>query len=174
LEGASLDVTPNDWSELREESRFKKKLATFLTVAAAGWVVVMGTLFGGPIVYDQLTEHQKTICKRHSKAHKEVKEMRDKVKLVQQYSDHARGTLEMLKAVSDRMPEGVTLTSFNYRRGEKLSISGEADQPTVVYDFKNAVTEVPLFESVGLTGPSANKGKHKFDIDAKFKGVTRK
>ena len=144
LEGASLDVTPADWSELREESRFKKNLATFLAAAAAGWVVVMGTLFGGPIVYDQLAEHQKTICKRHSKAYKEVKEMRDKVKLVQQYSDHARGTLEMLKAVSDRMPEGVTLTSFNYRRGEKLSVSGEADQPTVVYDFKNALTEAEI------------------------------
>ena len=66
------------------------------------------------------------------------------MKLVQQYSDHARGTLEMLKAVSDRMPEGVTLTSFNYRRGEKLSISGEADQPTVVYDFKNALAEAEI------------------------------
>ena len=144
LEGATLDVTPNDWSDLREEARFKKKLTTFLAVAAAGWVVVMGTLFGGPMVYDQLTQHQKAICKRHAKAYKAVKEMRDKVKLVQQYSDHARGTLEMLKAVSDRMPEGITLTSFNYRRGEKLSLSGEADQPTVVYDFKNALTEAEI------------------------------
>lgn len=189
LEGASLDVTPADWSELREESRFKKKLATFLAAAAAGWVVVMGTLFGGPIVYDQLAEHQKTICKRHSKAYKEVKEMRDKVKLVQQYSDHARGTLEMLKAVSDRMPEGVTLTSFNYRRGEKLSISGEANQPTVVYDFKNALTEaeiVPaeaeeggekeaeaekLFAEVTLTGPSKSRNLHKFSIECLFESA---
>ena len=189
LEGATLDVTPADWSELREESRFKKKLTMFLAVAAAGWVVVMGTLFGGPVVYDQLTERQKTICKRHSKAYREVKEMRDKVKLVQQYSDHARGTLEMLKAVSDRMPEGVTLTSFNYRRGEKLSIGGEADQPTVVYDFKNALTEAEiilveaeegsdkeaetekLFAEVTLTGPSKSRNSHKFSIECLFESV---
>ena len=189
LEGATLDVTPADWSELREESRFKKKLTTFLAVAAAGWVVVMGTLFGGPIVYDQLTEHQKTICKRHSKAYKAVREMRDKVKLVQQYSDHARGTLEMLKAVSDRMPSGITLTSFNYRRGEKLSISGEADQPTVVYDFKNALTEAEiilsesgegenkevetekLFAEVTLTGPSKSRNTHKFSIECLFESA---
>ena len=189
LEGATLDVTPADWSELREESRFKKKLTMFLAVAAAGWVVAMGTLFGGPVVYDQLTERQKTICKRHSKAYREVKEMRDKVKLVQQYSDHARGTLEMLKAVSDRMPEGVTLTSFNYRRGEKLSIGGEADQPTVVYDFKNALTEAEiilveaeegsgkevetekLFAEVTLTGPSKSRNSHKFSIECLFESV---
>ena len=191
LEGASLDVTPAEWTEFREEARFKRKLAMFLSIAAAGWALVMGTLFGGPVVYDQLTERQKTICKRHAKAHKEVKDMRDKVKLVQQYSDHARGTLEMLKAVSDRMPEGVTLTSFNYKRGEKLSIVGEAVQPTVVYDFKNALTEATivlvdseaedggeasedgekLFAEVTLTGPSKSRNVHKFSIECLFESA---
>ena len=195
LEGASLDVTPADWSELREEARFKSKLVMFLSIAAAGWALVMGVLFGGPVVYDQLAERQKTICKRHAKAHREVKEMRDKVKLVQQYSDHARGTLEMLKAVSDRMPEGVTLTSFNYKRGEKLSITGEAQQPTVVYDFKNALTDAAmvevkgnsegegddvgegdgegekLFAVVTLTGPSKSRNVHKFSIECLFESA---
>lgn len=149
IEGASLDVTPADWAELRDESRFKKKLTLMLSIAAAGWVLVMGVLFGGPIVYDQLTERQKTICKRHSQAYREVKDMRDKVKLVQQYSDHARGTLEMLKAVSDRMPEGVTLTSFSYKKGEKLSIIGEAELPTAVYNFKNALVNASVVEDAG-------------------------
>ena len=147
LEGASLDVTPADWTELREESRFKKRLSMMLSIAAVGWALVMGVLFGGPFVYDQLTERQKSICKLHAKAYKEVKDMRDKVELVRQYSDHARGTLEMLKAVSDRMPEGVTLTSFNYKKGEKLSIIGEADLPTAVYNFKNALVNASVVEA---------------------------
>ncbi len=188
-EGATLDVTPSDWGELREEARFRKKLTAFLTVAAAGWALVMAVLFGGPIVYGQLAERQKMICRRHAKAFREVKEMRDKVKLVQQYSDHARGTLEMLKAVSDRMPEGVTLTSFNYKRGEKLSLVGEADQPTVVYDFKNALTEAAmvaegaeseggeesdverLFAEVALTGPSKSRNGHRFSIECLFESA---
>ena len=183
-EGAALDVTPLDWSELREETRFKRKLTVFFSVAAAGWAIAMAVLFGGPVVYDQLTERQKTICKRHAKPFKEVKDMRDKVRLVQQYSDHARGTLEMLKAVSDRMPEGVTLTSFNYRRGEKLSLVGEADQPTAVYNFKNALAGASivsgesesddaaegekLFAEVALTGPSKSRNGHKFTIECLF------
>jgi hypothetical protein len=85
----------------------------------------------------------------------------------------------MLKAVSDRMPAGVTLTSFNYRRGDKLAISGEAQQPTDVYEFKNALavaeTEAgedseteKLFENVNLTGPSLSRGMHKFSIEINF------
>ena len=173
-EGSSLDVTPADWTELRMEARFKKKLIAFLLAAAAGWVLLMGVLFGVPFVYGQMTERQKTLSKRHARAYGEVKEMRDKVKLVQQYSDHARGSLEMLKAVSDRMPEGITLTSFTYRRGERLSIAGEAQQPTDVYAFKNALTEAAteddekLFTEVMLQGPSQSRGVHKFTIEGSF------
>ena len=190
VEGASLDVTPADWAELREESRFNRKLKAFLSVAAAGWVLAMGTLFGGPMVYDRLTERQKTICRRHLGSYKEVKDMQDKVELVKQYSDHARGTLEMLKAVSDRMPEGVTLTSFNYRRGEKLSLVGETTQPTFAYDFKNALTdavmvseeakpeddgessrnEEKLFATVTLSDLKQGRNGHRFSIECLFDG----
>ena len=200
LEGASLDVTPADWTELREESRFRRKLSMTLSIAAAGWALVMGVLFGGPAVYDRLAERQKAVCKRHARAYREVKDMRDKVKLVRQYSDHARGTLEMLKAVSDRMPEGVTLTGFSYKKGEKLSIVGEADQPTAVYDFKNALANASivvaeaeggeegvsgaaesgesgtqeggkLFAEVALTGPSKSRNVHRFSIECLFDSV---
>ena len=173
-EGATLDVTPQDWVELRTEARFTKKLMVFLAAAAAGWLLLMGVLFGVPFVYGQMTERQKGMSKRHATAYREVKEMRDKVKLVQQYSDHARGALEMLKAVSDRMPEGITLTSYSYRRGERLSIVGEAQQPTDVYEFKNALTEAAteddekLFADVTLTGPSQSRGVHKFTIEGSF------
>ena len=176
-EGATLDVTPADWAELRTEARFTRKLVAFLAVAAAGWLLLMGVLFGVPFAYGQMTERQKTLSKRHAAAYRDVKEMRDKVKLVQQYSDHARGSLEMLKAVSDRLPEGITLTSFSYKRGERLSIVGEAARPTDVYAFKNALTEAEtedeekLFADVTLTGPSQSRGVHKFTIEGSFEAA---
>jgi hypothetical protein len=103
----------------------------------------------------------------------------------------------MLKAVSDRMPEGVTLTSFNYRKGEKLSIIGEAELPTAVYNFKNALVNAAVVEVVGegkedgetdgeaseksegqateklfaevtLTGPSKSRNVHKFSMECLF------
>lgn len=174
VEGFSIDVTPADWAELRTEARFRKKLTVALAVAAAGWGLLMGTLFGVPVVYGQMAERQKAASKRHAAAFKEVKDMRDKVRLVQQYSDHARGSLELLKAVSDRLPDGITLTSFSYRRGDKLSIAGEAEQPTDVYDFKNALTEAAaddgdrLFAEVALSGPSQSRGVHKFSVECLF------
>ena len=174
-EGAALDVTPSDWGELRTEARFRRKLLAFLIAAAAGWVLLMGVLFGVPFAYGQMTEHQKTLSKRHSKAYLEVAETKKKAELVQQYSDHARGALEMLKAVSDRMPGGnAKLTSYSFKRGERILLVGEADQANDVFDFKDALADAAteddekLFAAVTLTGPSQSKGVHKFTIECLF------
>lgn len=174
-EGATLDVTPADWEELRTEAKFRRKLFAFLIAAAAGWALLMGVLFGVPFVYGQMTEHQKTLSKRQAKNYKEVAETKKKAELVQQYSDHARGALEMLKAVSDRMPEGISkLTSYNFKRGERILLVGEANQATDVFDFKDALAEAAteddekLFATVNLTGPSQSKGVHRFTIECLF------
>ena len=177
-EGATLDVTPAEWVELRTEARFKRKLYAFLIAAAAGWVLLMGVLFGVPFVYGQMAEHQKALSSRHKKAYSEVSETKKKAELVQQYSDHARGALEMLKAVSDRMPEGISkLTSYTFKRGERILLVGEADQATDVFDFKDALAEAAteddekLFAAVNLTGPSQSKGVHRFTIECMLKAA---
>jgi len=112
--------------------------------------------------------------KAHAKAYKQVSDTRDRVNLILSYMDRTYSPLEMLRIASGGLPQGITLTGFNYKRDDGFKVTGEADTPTLVYDFKNAITEDSLFESVALTGPSVTKNKHKFDVDAKFKGVTRK
>ena len=43
-----------------------------------------------------------------------------------------------------------------------------------MYEFKNAMTANPAFQQVMMTGPSQSKGRHKFEINAVFKGVEEK
>jgi len=138
------------------------------------WAVFMAVLFSGPVVYKQLTVRARNDSRAHAKEYKRVSDTRERVNLILAYTDRTYSSLEMLRLASACLPQGITLVGFNYRRDDGVKISGEADQPTLVYDFKNAVTEDPLFESVSLAGPSASRGKHKFEVDAKFKGVTRK
>jgi len=173
-EGSALDLTPLVWRDAVKESRIRKQVVTGVAVAAAVWSVFMGVLFSGPLVYKQMTERTRAVSRAHAKAYKQVSDMRDRVNLILSYMDRTYSPLEMLRMASGYLPQGITLTGFNFRRDDGVRISGEADVPTLVYDFKNAVTEDPLFESVSLVGPSASKGKHKFDIDAKFKGVAHK
>ncbi len=179
LDPSTFNALPEAWREMLEESRFKTKLRNFLITAGVIWALIMGVLFGVPFVYGFMTDHQKSLSKEHARRYNEVKEMREKVRLVQKYSDHARGALEILKAVSDRLPEGVELNNWSFRRDEGVRFSGEAVDAPSVYTLKDRLLETklegadgseePLFKEVLLTGPSAGRGgKQRFDIDCKY------
>ena len=126
LDAQSLNVLPASWQEMLDETRFKAKLVKFLAIAGGIWLLIMGVLFGVPVVYGYMTDHQKALMKEHSRKYKEVREMREKVRLVQKYSDHSRGALEIMKAISDRLPSGVELTSWSFNRDTGVKFSGEA------------------------------------------------
>jgi len=176
LDDTALNALPDSWREVLEETRFKAKLKGRLFAAGGLWAAIMLVLFGVPVVYGYMTDHQKALSKEHSRQYRAVAEMRDKVRLVQKYSDHARGALEIMKAVSDRLPQGITLTSWSFRRDEGVKVSGEAEEAEFVYRFKDNMAEAgsedgeeSVFADVVLNGPSAGRGgKQKFDLECRY------
>ncbi len=172
---AALNALPSSWAEVLSETRFKAKLVKYLSIAGGVWLLAMAILFGVPIAYGFMTDHQKSLSKRHARQYAEVKDMKAKVDLIGKYADHNRGALEIMKAISDRLPEGVTLSSWNFKRDEGVRLSGEADAASQVYEFKNVMAELAggdegdgekVFPIVELSGPSASKGgKQRFDLD---------
>ena len=176
-EGA-LNALPESWRELLEETRFKAKLVRCLAIAGGIWLLIMAVLFGVPMVYGFMTSHQKALSKQHQRQYAAVKEMKAKVDLIHKYSDHARGALEIMKALSDRLPEGITLSAWNYKREDGVRVTGEAETAEDVYEFKDKMDVMAegedgegekIFGSVNLNGPNASKGKHRFDLDCQYK-----
>lgn len=177
---SSLNALPGSWREVLDETRFKTKLAKSLAVAGMVWALIMGVLFGVPLVYGFMADKQKSLSRAHRGRYSEVAGMREKVKLVQKYSDHSRGALEIMKALSDRLPDGIELGSWNFERENAdegrggVLVSGEADSAELIYDFKDAMSELKagdekLFGTVNLRGPTAGKaGKHRFDLECRF------
>ena len=109
--------------------------------------------------------------------------LKEKYELVQRYRDHSLGALEIMKAVNDALPaEGVEFSSWNYKRGEGVRVSGEADRPEEVFALKEALSSLKLSDEaaeddsgpalftggVALTGPSARGSKQRFDLDCRF------
>lgn len=186
LEPASLNALPESWREVLEETRFKAKMTRSLAVAGGIWATLMLVLFGVPVVYGFMEDHQKSLCKEHARKYRAVREMKEKTELVRKYSDHTRGALEIMKAVSDRLPQGIVLLNWSFTRNEGVKVSGEADSAELVYQFKDAMEGVSLvadgggdsdgdsgsealFATVSLTGPTARGAKQKFDLECLYK-----
>ena len=173
----ALNALPASWVDLLSETRFKRKLYKFIGVAAGVWLFVMAVLLGVPFGYGLMTDHQKSLSKQHARQYAAVKEMKAKVDVVRKYSDHARGALEIMKALSDRLPEGITLTSWNYKRDEGVRVSGDADAAEATYAFKDAMDALAdgedgdgekIFGMVKLNGPNAARGGYRFDLDCQY------
>jgi len=176
---ASLNALPESWREVMDETRFKARLAKYLTVAGVIWALAMAVLFGVPVAYGFMTDHQKALSRQHSRKYKEVVAMKERVEIVRKYSDHTLGALEIMKAVSDRLPEGVTLSSWGYRQGDSLRISGEAPLDGSELDLKEAMealsyddqdgNQTKVFSGVRLGNTSESKGVRRFSLDLSLK-----
>lgn len=176
-EEGSLNALPESWREVLEETRFKAKLVTFLSIAGGLWLLIVAVLFGVPAGYGFMTDSQKEKSRQHARQYRAVKEMKEKVNVVRKYSDHARGALEIMKAVSDRLPEGVTLSSWSYRRDEGVRMTGETPVKDETYALKDTLEAlasgegeeaVPIFSRVDLSGVSAAKGGFRFTLDCLY------
>ena len=175
----TLNALPASWAEVLDETRFKAKLVKCLAVAVGVWLLVIGVLFGVPFAYGRMTAHQKALVKRHEKAFKEVSQKQELVKLFQKFSDRSRGALEIMKAVSDRLPGGITLTSWTFDRENGLTISGETETEAEIYKFKDTMETLTFGEgvdervfasvSLGESGLRSSKGKWRFDLTLGFK-----
>ena len=177
-EEGGLDAMPESWREVLEESRFKKKLSLYMAITGGIWLLIMGVLIGVPIVYGYMTDYQKGLSKKHSRQYRAVEEMKAKVELIQKYSDHAHGSLEIMKAISDRLPEDIILSSWNYRRDEGLLIAGDSESAEAVYEFKDIIDTLSdgengegerIFQLVELKGPNLSRGKQHFELNCQYK-----
>lgn len=182
-EQGTLDIMPSSWREVLEESRFKAKLAAWMAVAGAIWFLILGIMLAVPFVYGYLTDRTKDICKAHRKEFKHVAEMREKVKIVQKYSDHSRGALEIMKAVSDSLPDGMELNSWYFKGQDGESIdcgvrfAGEAPDRSSITQLKTTMEQLEsegdeperIFGAVNLGAISSGKtGNQRFDMDCRF------
>ena len=178
VEEGSLNALPESWAEVLAETRFKAKLTKFLAVAAGFWLLAMGVLFGVPVVYGFMTDSQKADTKRHHARFVEVKKMVDKVNLVRKYSDHDHSALEILKAVSDRLPEDVTLSDWDYRRDKGIVLKGDAAQSSDIYELKDRMEAMAFGEGedaervfgevkMGSVG-SSRGGRYRFTLELNY------
>ena len=183
-EPGSLNALPASWADVLGETRFKRKLGRFVIAAVGLWALLLSAMIAVPMVYKSMANGEKERCKRHSRQYHAVKSVKEKYELVQRYRDHSLGALEIMKAVNDALPaEGVEFSSWNYKRGEGVRVSGEADRPEEVFALKEALSSLRLSDEaaedddsgpalftggVALTGPSARGSKQRFDLDCRF------
>ena len=136
------------------------------------WIALVGVLWGWPAA---LAARQAALQKQVDAlepAESAVREVRERIRLIERYSDRTFSPLEVLREVSLALPQGVTLKNYSYESARReASVEAEARASAPAYDFSNRLKSSPLLARNDIvSGPTENRntGKTGFKIRMAF------
>ena len=99
-----------------------------------------------------------------------------KKKLIKAVVAERPDLLEILNYVNAKESRGILLDSFQFKKGQPVSISGQADNPDVLYKFQETLLTKKGISGVEIQNASKDpKGdKYKFTIIFHYKNFTKK
>jgi Tfp pilus assembly protein PilN len=168
---AMLNLAPRAWLATEYTLRARRRLLTAAIAIAGAWLTGMAVLFGGlQLGKQKLASLDRELTALKAPAEK-VRALRDRSLALGQYMERSRSALECLREVSDLLPPGIDLKSFNYHKGKTLELSGEAEAYALVADFKRELEKSELFVSTELSRTHrTQQGKEVFKITATLPG----
>lgn len=163
--GGRMDLAPVAWLQTETALRTKRRVILFSIIAASIWLTGMLALFGGlQFQRNRISSLTRELTELKGPAEK-VKAIRERTQALTKYMDRSFSGLECLREISDRLPPGITLKSFNYHKNKNLEMSGEADEYALIADFKKDLERSKLFVSSELTRTRRTReGKEEFKV----------
>ncbi|MBT3192827.1 MAG: pilus assembly protein PilM [Verrucomicrobia bacterium] len=171
--GALLDLTPASWTSAASAKRTRRMMLVSALVVLGLWGVFVGGGLGW-IAFERARLHGlEAEAKRWSEPANAVRRLRLQVSLIERYTDRTYSALEILREISQLQPEGTDLTTWTYRKGEGLSIDGEADSGPLVNAFNEQLNQSALFTDVKPgTRTLTRAGRNRFSFDIQFAEAT--
>ena len=154
-----VDLVPAAGRMAEDSLRVKRRLVAASILVAGLWLIVsLGFLGGYTWERQRLTILEKRMQALQEPAD-EVRTMQRRTRAFEQYLNRKQSSLECLREISQLLPADVSITVFQFKKGKRVALRGEALTVNPIYDFKQALDKSPLFPKVDLG--STQPGKRK-------------
>lgn len=164
----AMNLYPGSWTAELQQQKAKIRNMSIFTAIMIVWVGLIAYLYGYPYLIEQKVNKANKISEQLFPESSRVQDFRNRINIIDRYSDRSHSPLELLREVCIYMPEGIDLTQFRYRGAEKiLQVEGRAQSSSIIYDFMNNLRNSKLLGENRLTsGPTHNKnlGKDVFEL----------
>jgi len=151
--GRQLDLAPPEWNATRRQRGTQRRITLAAGVLTSAWVLGLAVLLVGNQVQRHRVAQLKVTLARLEKPAEQVRGQLEQVQTLEQYTDHSRSALEVLREISQLLPpSGIRLISFIYRKNNSVVLRGEADAATMIYGFQHDLTQSKLFVTVKAEG----------------------
>ncbi|MBN2301129.1 MAG: pilus assembly protein PilM [Lentisphaerae bacterium] len=166
-DGNMFDLRPVSWLQAERAKQFGGRVLTAGSIILGVWLMMAVALLGALSYQKWQLGRLRTEQNKWSRPALEVRAMRRRVGMIAKYTNTTHSALECLRDITVRMPpSGIDLTSFSYRKGEDVKITGEADSAELVLNFNENLNNSKLFTEVKSGSMSiTRKHKHRFGME---------
>ncbi|MBP7828949.1 MAG: pilus assembly protein PilM [Kiritimatiellae bacterium] len=153
-----FSLAPEAWGMEEQSRKVRRKLLAW----SAGFLLVWLAVVGGLLVGLKIRRHRQAELNAEVAALEgpatEARAIRERVEAFEQYTDRTYSALECLREVSALLPQGIDLTSFEYRKTEELVLNGESAAADTIYDFADTLQQAELFTSAKVSNVRPSPG----------------
>ncbi len=147
-----LDLAPPEWKAAVASRRLTRRLMTAGAVFLGLWLLALAILLIGlQLNKGRLAAARAELAALQGPA-REVEQFKNQVRALERYLDPTFSALECLREICDRLPDGVDINAFTYKKYAQIALRGESDSSEPIYDFFQALEKTELFPEVKPEG----------------------
>ncbi len=162
--GMEVNLLPQSVTEEKVRQRRRKVRLSSVIGMSIGVLAVVATFIGMfNAKFNRLRVLEEKIATSKPLVEK-VEGMNEQLKILTNYSDRSRSSLEILRVLSIVSPPNLYLTSLTFQRNRSVDLAGRADSVDAVYWFRNALQKSGYFDEIELRGPSKEREEVSFGI----------
>ncbi|HEY8241139.1 MAG TPA: PilN domain-containing protein [Kiritimatiellia bacterium] len=145
---AMLDLAPHQWGETIMSRKARKTMILVVGTVVAVWLLAFVGFWLALSLKKAGIASLRASVDRLKEPKAQVLKLKNQVETLQRYTSRSDSPVECLMIISTRLPTGVELASFTYKKYDNISLRGDSDTDEPIYNFFTALQEEPLFKEV--------------------------
>lgn len=170
---AQLNLLPAEWRERRKKAGLRALLIRGAIGLAAVYVVVLLGLLGFMIFQQAQLRQVQGAIQKWQPSFLKARELSRTLATMQKQLDTKYSVLEVLREVTQLLPENVKFNGFSFKKDETVVLRGQAQSAALATDYISRLERSEMFSKVvpGNMRSEPGTGLTKFDVTCTLKSA---
>lgn len=143
-----VELVPREWIELQRRIRLLKVGTVTGAALLAIWLAVV-TVAGAVFSFRQASLNRlRREAEQYEAPARAAQAAREEMLSLETYAERGHSALEALREITDKLPAGIEISSFTYKKGDSVRLRGSSDRSDVIYDYFQRLGASGLFEGI--------------------------
>ena len=156
-----LDLAPGQWGQTIVSRKARRTMMAIVGSVLLAWLLIFGGCWFALYLRKAELLRIKASVDGLKQPRAMVQKLKSQVETLNRYASRSDSPIECLMVISTRLPGGVDLTSFSYKKGESVNLRGDADMDEPIYDFFKNLESEGLFKEVKPEGVTVQQRSGK-------------